>query len=190
MPITDTFLPTRAVDVVGVFDDQFNQVFSNARPIKAMVNESAKAMEHPVETGVTITDHRIILPTEIELSVLVTNSASGQEYRSVYQQIKQLWLNATLLTVQTRTGSYPNMLITDIPHDETADMFDAIAIGIKLKEVLFVEAKFGTLPPTAVKNKSKASTVDRGEQQTTTATPAENQSIAYGWIFGNGDKPQ
>jgi hypothetical protein len=190
MPITSTFLPTTAVDVVGVFDAQFNQVFSNARPMKAMVMEQAKAMEHPVETGVTITDHRIILPTEIELSVLLSNTTSNEEYRSLYQQIKQLWINATLLTVQTRTDSYANMLITGMPHDETADMFDAIAVGIKLKEALFVQARFGTLPPTSVKNKSNASTVDRGEQQTTTSTSTEDPSLLYGWVFGEGEKPQ
>ncbi len=31
-------------------------------------------MEHPVESGIIITDHRIILPVEIELSLILTSS--------------------------------------------------------------------------------------------------------------------
>jgi hypothetical protein len=176
MPLLNLTLPNQSVDVVAVLDADFNQVFGGARPMKATVSETSKVMEHPVETGVTITDHRIIMPVEIELSMLI-----GLDYRSVYQQIKQLWRNATLLTVQTRTDSYPNMLISDIPHDETGEMFDVAPLAIKMREVLFVTPQFGALPAKKVANKKQQSTVSRGEVQTT--NKAGNPSVLYGLFF-------
>lgn len=152
---------TFAADVVGVFDADFRQVFRGARPVKAAVAESSKVMEHPVETGSVITDHKIELPVAIEISFVVPSS----QYRSVYQQIKQLRRDGTLLTVQTRTGSYGNMLITDIPHDEDPEMFDVLPISIKFTQVQFVTATFGKLPArkVAAGKKASTSTVPRGQ---------------------------
>lgn len=166
-------LPNAASDVVAVYDADFNQVFTEARPMKAMVNESSKTMEHPVETGITITDHRIILPIEIELSMVLASDA----YRSVYEQIKQLFLDATLLTVQTKAGTHQNMIIESLPRDESPDMFTAVAVGLRLKEVKFVTAKFGTLPEKSVSDKAQSSTVNRGEQQPTNPSGAAQNTL-------------
>lgn len=174
MPLNNVNVPNASADVVAVFDNNFNQVFVNGRPIKAMVNEDSKVMEHPVETGATITDHSIILPVEIELSLILKK----EEYRNTYQQIKRLFKERTLLTVQTKTDSYQNMLIQKIPHDEDPELFDVIALAISLKEVQFVTAIFGTLPASKVANKANASTVDKGEQQPKTATPSIIRSAA------------
>jgi hypothetical protein len=154
-------VPTAAVDVVGVFDDAFNQVFERARPIKAMIKESAKPMEHPVESGSTITDHRIINPVEITLFVIL----AADDYRSVYEQIKAYFLKSILLTVQTRTGIYKNQFVMEMPHDEDPEMFDTVALSIKTKEVLLVDAQAGRMTVGTVRNPANASTADRGEQQ-------------------------
>ena len=167
MPLLDLLVPNASADMVAVLDQDFNQLFGDARPMKAMVNESAEVMQHPVETGVKISDHVVFLPTEIELGVFLTSRGNVQDYRSVYQQIKQVYLSNQLITVQTRTDSYPSMLITAIPHDESGDMFDAVMVAIKLQQVIFVTPQFGALPESKVKNKTKASTVAKGEQQTT-----------------------
>lgn len=151
-----------AVDVVGVFTNDFQQVFKNARPIKAVIKPNSKLMEHPVENGATITDHRIILPTEIELSMILTPDT----YRDTYQQIAQFRLNATKLIVQTRVGSFSNQIISDIPHEESADMYNTVAVGLKLKEVQIVTAQFTVVP----RNPANNSTINRGNQQPQTPT--------------------
>lgn len=178
MPISDTRVANFSADVVAVFDANFTQVFALARPIKATVNEQQKVMEHPVEDGTVITDHKVIQPIEIELSMLLTS----QNYRSVYQQIKQLYLKGTLLTVQTKAASYANMLIYNIPHDEDPTMYNSLAVGIKLRQVQFVTATFGTLPPKKVKKKTQASTVSRGEVQPKPVT--DSAIIEAGKKFG------
>ena len=144
------------------YDQDFHQIFRTARPLKAVVKEQAKLMEHPIETGATIVDHRIILPVEIELSmVLESTFGFSVEYQQVYLQIREAYLNSTLLTVQTRSGVYTNQLIQSMPHEEDPTQYDVLTLALSLKQVIFVTAQYGTAP----KNPSNTNTVNRGAQQ-------------------------
>jgi len=167
---------TNAQDVVCVLDSSFAQVFADARAVKLSVNRSSKAMEHPLETGVTITDHRIILPTTAELSVVI----SSEQYRAVYQQVAELFRRGELLTVQTRVDSFSNMLIEKMPHDESPDMLDGVAVAISLKEAKFVTPQYSTLPPKKVVRPKDSDTVKRGQQQPTDST--KQGSILSSWF--------
>lgn len=174
-----------AADVVGVFDSGFVQVFPEGRPIKAIIKEMAKVMEHPIETGATITDHRVILPVEIELTLMLT----GEQYRDTYARIRALFHRTDTLIVQTKTGSYPNMIIEGMPHDEAPDLHDVVPLALKLREVILVTAQFQALPPRAVSRRRDASTVKRGEQTgSTEGNPGgkKKSSVLYGAIYGGG----
>lgn len=157
----DTRYSTAAIDVVAVLDKDFNQVFPDARPIKATVKEEAKLMEHPVETGASVVDHRVILPTEIELSCLLTSD----EYADVYQQIRQIWKAGDTVSVQTRTDNYPSMVIYAMPHEETADLIEGVALILQLREIIYVDVQFTErkIPVNAAPKNTK--TKDRGEQR-------------------------
>lgn len=167
--------PTAAQDVVAVLNSDFAQVFEKARAIKATIARPSRAMEHPLETGDTVTDHRIILPVLIELAVV----CASEDYRSVYQQIRDLFKKGELLTVQTRVDSFPSMLIEKMPHDETPDMLDGVAVAISLKEAQFVQPQFSTFKVAQPKD---SNTVARGQQQPTDA-PAERRSSVLGSFF-------
>lgn len=167
-------MSTPTQDVVAVLDSNLAQVFEKARAIKVSIGREAQAMKHPLETGASIVDHRIILPASAELSMLLTS----QDYGSVYQQIHDLFKQGTLLTVQTRVDSYTSMLITKMPHDETPDVFDGITLALTLEEALFVQPQYATLPPSKVKRKKDSDTSERGQQQPTNS----NQSVLAGWF--------
>jgi len=171
----NTLLPSYAVDYVAVFDDDFNQLFTEAKALKAVVKEQAKVMEHPVESGAIITDHRIIMPIEIDLSLIL----NSDEYPDVYQTIRQYYLNATLLTIQTKTGIYENQLISSMPHEEDPAQFDAVSLALSFKQVQFVTAEFGIVPA----QPSNSTTVDRGTQQGTTAT-GNRGTVLLNWLGG------
>ena len=124
-----------ATDVVGIYDAAgFTRMFQNAIPMKAEVRETSQIMNHPVETGAVIADHHIINPIEINLSLLI----DGSNFGAVYDQMKVAFLAATLLTVQTNSGVYSNMIIADMPHQESTDMYNVISVALHLKEVLYV----------------------------------------------------
>ena len=156
-----TALPSQ--DVVAVLRSDLTQVFERARAIKASVNRASKAMEHPIETGATITDHRIILPVSVELSLLLVSA----DYQAVYQQIRDLFNAGELLTVQTRADSFPSMLIEKMPHDESADVYDGVSLALSLKEAQFVQPQFSSFKVAQPKD---SNTVPRGQQEGTTST--------------------
>ena len=154
--IIDTLLPSPAFDAVAVFDQEFNQLFRSARTIKATVKEQAKVMEHPLETGAVITDHRVVLPVEIELSMIL----SPQNYSDTYKTIRSYYLTGTLLVVQTRTGIYENQIIASMPHDETPEQYNTVAINLSLRQALFAAPENSITPA----NPTDSTTVDRGQQ--------------------------
>lgn len=170
-----TLLPNYASDEVAIFTPDFTQLFRDARAIKAVVKEQSKVMEHPIETGGIITDHRIVLPVEIDLSLILAST----DYIGIYSQIRQYYLNATLLTIQTKVGVYPNQLIQSLPHEEDPAMYDAITLALSLKQIVFVTAQYGVAP----RYPSNSNTVNRGTQQATTATPQDYSTMES--IAGN-----
>lgn len=177
MPLFDQFQANASADIVAIFDADFRQVFPSARPIKANIKEVAKLMKHPIETGGSIADHIVYDAIEIEFAYMVVNG----NFRSAYQQIKQLYKSGVLLTVQTKSGSYPNMVITAMPHDEDPALYDALAIAVKLEEADFITPQFGTLPPSVVRDQKMSDTVKKGEQQTT--LPTAEQTAQTGVLY-------
>lgn len=170
--IISTLLPSFAVDNVAIFDESYNQLFRQAKSIKAVIKENSKLMEHPIETGAIITDHRIVLPVEIDLSLILASA----DYADVYKSIKQYFLNATKLVIQTRSGIYTNQIIEALPHEEDPNMYNALTIALSLKQVLYVSPKYSAAP----KYPANKSTQDRGTQQTTPASSKDTESAAIG----------
>lgn len=164
-----------AQDVVGVFDANFNQLFVNARAMRALVSPEAKIMEHPLETGAQIADHIVYLPVEIELSFILDPATA----RDTYQEIKSTFKAATIVSVQTKADTFSNMVIKHIPHDEVPEMFDTFAVAMKLREAQFVQPQYAQLPANKVKKPANSSTVKTGEKTSTTPALAQ-QSAAVG----------
>jgi hypothetical protein len=156
-----TALPSQ--DDVAVLRADLSHVFVRARAIKASVSRASKAMEHPIETGATITDHRIILPVMVDLSLLLVSA----DYQAVYQQVRDLFIAGELLTVQTRADSFPSMLIEKMPHDESTDVYDGVTLALTLKQAQFVQPQFSTFKVAQPKD---SNTVPRGQQEGSTST--------------------
>lgn len=163
-------------DIVGIFDNTtFVKVFSNSQPMRGDIIETSKVMQHPVETGVTISDHHIINPIRINIQMMVSSAFYAQDY----QQMRTAFINATNLTVQTKTGVYGNMIIAEMPHQENPDIFDSIVISLNFQEVLFV-APVTVSPAPAPANYAPAdpvnsNTVQTGQQNTTTTNFSDSK---------------
>jgi hypothetical protein len=177
--VVASFIPSFGSDSVAIFDQDYQQLFQDARALKATVKEEAKLMEHPVESGATIVDHRIILPVEIELALILTSGA----YQNTYNQIRDYYYNGTLLTIQTKSGIYQNQLIQSMPHEEDPSQYDVLTLILSTKQVIFVTAQYGTTP----KNAANTNTVDRGTQQGATANAVQTGSIGGTVITNKGE---
>jgi hypothetical protein len=178
----NAYQPTAAADVVAVFDANFNQLFSDARPLKATVTETAKLMKHPIESGSTISDFRVIDPIKISLHMILTPAT----YVSTYQQIRQVFFGNSTIQVQTNTQLYSNMMIETMPHDEAAEFFDTIKLTLTLEEVLIVSSSTSPLP--ASMTTANGGNVNGAAPSATTENEANKKSAgssaAYSLFFG------
>lgn len=177
------YLPTAAQDVVAVYDNEFNQLFPDARPVKATVKPIAKLMEHPVESGSVITDYRVILPLSLDVTFVLT----PETYFDTYQQIGQAYVGNTTIQVQTKTNLYTSLLIEKMPHDEVPDKFDTIAITVSFKEVIFVKVQTSALFDAAKNGGNKTAKIASPTQTTDANKKAEDSSALHSLIFGKGE---
>lgn len=168
--IIRTLIPFFAADRVGIYDQSYTQLFRQARPIKVTVKETAKVMEHPIETGATITDHRVIEPVEIEMSLVIAT----EDFQDVYRSIRQYFLNGTLLVIQTKSGTYDNQLIAAMPHEEDNTMYDGITLAISFKQALFVTPQYRVNP----RSPRHSTRVNRGTQQGTPSSVVKSSAAA------------
>lgn len=166
MSFTDLIFPVTGGDAVAVFDANFNQVFSDARPMRCDVYERSRMLEHPIETGQVITDYSVILPIEIEMQMLVESA----NYRDMYQQILNLYQTKQYLTVQTRANSYASMVIAEMPHVERPDIYDALPITLRFKQIFVVTSATNFAPADA----TQADIQSLGEQTSYPITPVSS----------------
>lgn len=169
-------------DRVAVLDSNFTQVFPNARPLKATVRENSRLLDHPIETGQVITDYSIVLPIEIELPIIM----EALYYADTYQQIRALYSSKALLTVQTLTTNYPNMVIAEMPHDEKPEMFDAVSLLLKFREIQLnpTTSTYSPADPTqedtaALGQQSSYAIVPVAQQSVTGVTATSTSGFAY-----------
>jgi hypothetical protein len=175
MAQTDLSVRESAQDLVAILDAQnFQPLFQTANPMQVNVRETAKLTTFAVEDGTRRTDHRVIDPVEISLPLLLV-----QDSRNVFEALRQAWLDGTELVVQTKVRSYPRMMISEIPHDETPDQGESIPVAVRLLEVTVITPEYGELPPRKVANKAQASTTKKGNQQTTQTSEANQKKASF-----------
>lgn len=169
-------------EVTGVFSESFAPLFSGAQAMRALTKPSKKVMEHPLESGALIADHVIFNPIEIELMTILEPA----NYQDVYRQIQDAYNSTALLIVQTKAGSFKNMLIEAMPADESPELSNTLAVVLQLREVRIAQSQFQALPPTATRSPKDSSTVKRGERsgKDDAATAGSGSgSVAYGIFF-------
>lgn len=145
-----------ARDVVRITDAEGNALFQNARVMRATVREESTLFEHPLEDGTNVADQKIIKPVEIQFAALMTGDSYGQTYNA----LRNAFRKSTPLIIQTKTGSYPNQYLQNMPHEETPEAGDSVAIALSFREVQFFKPDIQSLPATEVAPSSKGSTVN------------------------------
>lgn len=126
------------------------------------VTDDAKLCEHPVESGATITDHKIFNPVEIDIRLSLPNYI----YRTVYKELRQIYEESPKLRIKTKTGWYSNMVLQGLPHEEKPENYDRIIFDLHFKEVVEIEPKYVKLPTKKLKNAENSSTKKVGDNAT------------------------
>lgn len=106
----------------SITDKDGNIYFFDA-PLRLSHDTTLRITEHPVQSGVAITDHSYVLPARLSVEIGISDAMdsymSGQwgEAKSVnaYQTLLDLQqTNRMLLTIMTRLNTYDNMVIERI----------------------------------------------------------------------------
>lgn len=148
-----------------------NMLF-NAVIMEARVKENSDMPEHPIESGVKIVDHKIILPVEIDIRFVMP----AYLYASVYKELKEIYEQSIPLRIKTKMSYYNNMVLQNMPHNENADTVDRVVFNLHFKQVMTVEPKYIALPPRKVSKVDYSSTQKLGTNVTNAGSSA-NKSI-------------
>ena len=125
--------------------------------MNADVKVESKITTHPVESGVVVSDHKIINPIEISMRIVMPVYL----YESVIKQLKDFYNRSEKLVVLTKDGVYKNMIVEKLPHTETPENYDRLVFDIGFKEVLIVDPKAQNAPA----NSDNSDTVNTGSKQ-------------------------
>lgn len=150
-----------------------NALGLNAAIMKARVEDTSQLMKYPCEDGVELTNHQVQNPVRITIELTMP----AYFYGPIVKELKKYKQEGTFLSVHVHDsgsgtfakiaeaiggeeGIYNNMVVKDIPHDETPERADRITYNITLEQCLLVrnEAK----PQTA--EAADSSTADTGNK--------------------------
>ena len=174
----------------------FVSAFPAARPIQATVSETGRLMSHPLEDGSSIVDHRIIFPTVITLSIIIDprlvtfRPLAGEfgvsTYRSTYNEIREDFRNSTQFEIQTKSRTYENMYLQNIPHEETPNQFDTITMILEFSEAKFSTVVIQALSMDQVADPADSSTLEKGAQTSQNEGNRGGSTLSrfFGSLFG------
>lgn len=180
MATTNLNINSVSQDAIAILDaENFAQLFPLASPMQVVVRELSKVLGFTAEDGAEKSDHIVYLPVEVEIPFLLT-----EDMRNVYAAFKQAWKTQQTLVVQTKVDTYSGLIIYEMPHDETSDFGNSVQMTVKLRVFETITPEYGALPPRKVANKSQASTVKKGQVQTTeTTAPTKRKASVLAGVF-------
>lgn len=159
---------------VTIYDSSNQEVLESCSIISCVVQDKSRLMEHPLEMGAKVVDHKVFEPIAITLQIALPVSF----YEDQYQQIVQMYKDCEMLSVQTKAQIYSNLQIAAIPHEEKAETIDRLIFNLELREAQIASDVFVT-QYSPVRNKEDSKTVNIGQTQ------GKKSSILYNQL-GSG----
>lgn len=144
--------------IILLDNETFEPVLTWIDIMNLSVQESKLVTSFAVEDGTTRSDHAVDEQTVVTL----VGTYFGPDSPNIYGELRSLYDNHTLLTVQTRNTSYRDMILSEIPREEPAEIADGTVISLVLKAWKDVKAREGTFTVTEVAVPQQSDTVKGG----------------------------
>lgn len=161
------------INRVEILDNETLQpLWTGSDIMDVQVQETSTATKYKVEDGTNRNDHIVHNQTEIMMRFTLAGEVS-----QLFNAIKQTYTNRDLVTVQTRTDVYADMIVTDIPQEQSGAAMDAVTLDIRLSEWREVVPEYGELTQAKVAKPEQSSTVKRGSQATSETPDAKQESV-------------
>jgi hypothetical protein len=137
------FLPNAGgIPTISVYEDAQSDAITQGSPSQVLIFDGVLRLEHeqsavptefPVQTGANLSDHIYIKPARLVMEIFMSDvmqsytpgqfSSSFSRSVSAYMQLKNLLINRTIVTVNTKLDTYPNMAVVSI---HAPDNFETI----------------------------------------------------------------
>lgn len=144
--------------------------------------------DHPVEEGVSITDHAYLLPATLTLvygwaagsiNTLVQTGLSGLVnggLQAMYDKMLRLQRDRSLCDVYTGKRYYTDMLIRSLSQETTKETENALMLRVVMRQIIIVKSQT-TFPANAVQANSQA-TGAVSDQGTKSVSAPANARVA------------
>ena len=142
-------------------DDE--EVLENITIIDIDVMEDSKIMDTPVESGIVISDHRVLNPK----GITVNCTLPFENWKDSYDELIGWYQrnDGKFITIQTKADVYEDMQLIAIPHKEASDTVSRLFFELKFRSILFVKPEYIAMPLEVVENADNASTTDAGKKE-------------------------
>lgn len=157
--------------------ENLTEVLTGLQVSRIAFEDNAKLFEHPIETGVVITDHEIFEPKRIVIQAYISN-----DDETTLTELEQLYLSGSPLKIRAGNKIIEKAIIASKPFEINGAIFDKTLYSIAFREYFEVTPTYTKMPPRKVQNKANASRVNKGVKQAKTVK--KNQSWFDSILFG------
>lgn len=131
-------------------------VFSTA-VLSAGVDLQGKLCDHPIESGATVSDHKIRMPIRLKCSLVMPAILQQR----VVDQLTEYFNTSDKIVIETPTGIYKNMILETLPVNMTTKNVSRPVFDLVFREVAIVFPDY-TGTSTVPVNPSDADTQNTG----------------------------
>lgn len=153
-----------------------NPILEELEILSSDIQDESEMFQHPIESGASITDSRILTPNIVNINALISYDDS-----ETLTDLENLYINATPLKIRAGNKVIDKAIISAKPNAIDSERWDKSAYDIVFSEYFEVSPVYVEMPKSA--NKSSVSRVHSGIKKSTNK-PVKKNSWAYSAIFG------
>lgn len=155
-------------------DADGNQVLETVAIIAAQMSPSVTFSQHKLENGMVVTDNKIVNQTLVSVQIIL----QSEDYVEIYNEIKTLYEATTNFTLMDRVDFYDDMYLEDMPHEESADIANTIALTLNFRQQQFASVTTGALTADDVEEPADVDTTSSGSKSSVESEDTVLQSLS------------
>lgn len=146
--------------------------------IDETVEDSLEITSHPVQQGASISDHAFKKPITVKISLQFASF-------ELYDKLLKLQNDRTLSKLTTPNRIYNNMILEGLTRTTDSKTFNIISVTANLREIIIVEVKTTSVPPSANhKNSKKTGATENSGAKNTQPVAEPKKKSALRTLFG------
>lgn len=146
--------------MIVILDDQSSTpILQKLDILDLRISQGKLVTEFPVEDGTVRSDHVVLRQLVIEI---VASYSGGPDAMEAYSELLQIFESNEKVSIQARGTTHRDMIISNMPRIEPADMIDGMLFNLQFKQWKDVKAREGTYTVTEVAVPQQSDTVKTG----------------------------